>query len=165
MMTIPSITSSFCFQRQGAVRFVFLRLEELDNGAFNNVIVYMLLIHCFVQTINSIVMPKKVVTLCTIHYDIFQLNLYLTCWWADANPASLDGKLQRLPTSLSESVQALEKDDILRDMIGEKLLIAIKGIRKVHLIYGFYSIFFFQSSCSDKHDFSFTGWNQLLLTK
>ncbi|KAH9671122.1 Gln-synt C domain-containing protein [Citrus sinensis] len=53
----------------------------------------------------------------------------------DANPASLDGKLQRLPTSLSESVQALEKDDILRDMIGEKLLIAIKGIRKAEINY------------------------------
>ncbi|GAY64438.1 hypothetical protein CUMW_233610 [Citrus unshiu] len=53
----------------------------------------------------------------------------------DANPASLDGKLQRLPTSLSESVQALEKDDILQDMIGEKLLIAIKGIRKAEINY------------------------------
>lgn len=53
----------------------------------------------------------------------------------DANPASLDGKLQRLPTSLSESVQALEKDDILRDMIGDKLLIAIKGIRKAEINY------------------------------
>ncbi|KAK3043030.1 hypothetical protein RJ639_002598, partial [Escallonia herrerae] len=49
----------------------------------------------------------------------------------DENPHSLDGKVQRLPKSLSESVEALEKDGVLKDLIGEKLLVAIKGVRKV----------------------------------
>ncbi|KAE9465483.1 hypothetical protein C3L33_02603, partial [Rhododendron williamsianum] len=45
----------------------------------------------------------------------------------DTNPASLDSEPQRLPRSLSESVEALEKDGVFRDLIGEKLLVAIKG--------------------------------------
>uniref|UniRef100_A0A165WSI5 GS catalytic domain-containing protein n=1 Tax=Daucus carota subsp. sativus TaxID=79200 RepID=A0A165WSI5_DAUCS len=45
-----------------------------------------------------------------------------------------DGKLQRLPKSLSESVDALEKDTALEKLIGEKLLLAVKGVRKVRLI-------------------------------
>ncbi|XP_031280792.1 protein fluG [Pistacia vera] len=53
----------------------------------------------------------------------------------DANPASLDGKLQRLPKSLSESLEALEKDDFLHDLIGERLLVAIKGVRKAEINY------------------------------
>ena len=49
----------------------------------------------------------------------------------DANPATLEGKLLRLPTSLSESLEALQNDNVLREMIGEKLFVAIKGVRKV----------------------------------
>ena len=39
--------------------------------------------------------------------------------------------LQRLPKSLSESLEALNKDDFLKEFISEKLLVAIKAIRKV----------------------------------
>ncbi|KAK8994606.1 hypothetical protein V6N11_045686 [Hibiscus sabdariffa] len=53
----------------------------------------------------------------------------------DENPATLDGKLLRLPTSLSESVEALENDNVLREIIGEKLFIAIKGVRKAEIDY------------------------------
>ncbi|KAL4340884.1 hypothetical protein GQ457_08G012100 [Hibiscus cannabinus] len=53
----------------------------------------------------------------------------------DENPATLDGKLLRLPTSLSESVEALENDNVLRAMIGEKLFVAIKGVRKAEIEY------------------------------
>ncbi|KAK1369009.1 hypothetical protein POM88_035101 [Heracleum sosnowskyi] len=42
-----------------------------------------------------------------------------------------DGKVQRLPQSLSESVDALEKDIALEKLIGEKLLLAVKGVRKI----------------------------------
>lgn len=53
----------------------------------------------------------------------------------ETNPASLDSELQRLPTSLSESVEALENDGVFKDLIGEKLLVAIRGVRKVCLNY------------------------------
>lgn len=53
----------------------------------------------------------------------------------DTNPFSLDSKLQRLPQSLSESVEALEKDNTLTDLIGEKLVVAIKAIRKAEVEY------------------------------
>ncbi|KAK1403366.1 Glutamate-ammonia ligase [Heracleum sosnowskyi] len=46
-----------------------------------------------------------------------------------------DGKLQRLPQSLSESVDALEKDSALEKLIGEKLLLAVKGVRKAEINY------------------------------
>ncbi|KAF6167712.1 hypothetical protein GIB67_017207 [Kingdonia uniflora] len=46
------------------------------------------------------------------------------------NPFSLHGKVQRLPTKLSESVEALEKDIFLKDFIGEKLVTAVIGVRK-----------------------------------
>jgi glutamine synthetase len=49
----------------------------------------------------------------------------------DTNPDSLSDKLHRLPKSLSESLEALQKDSVFKDLIGEKLLVAIKGIRKV----------------------------------
>ncbi|OMO73719.1 Amidohydrolase 2 [Corchorus olitorius] len=51
----------------------------------------------------------------------------------DANPATLEGKLPRLPSSLSESLEALEKDNVLREMIGEKLFVAIRGVRKAEI--------------------------------
>ncbi|PSS32867.1 Protein fluG like [Actinidia chinensis var. chinensis] len=53
----------------------------------------------------------------------------------DTNPYVLDSELQRLPRSLSESVEALDKDNVLKDLIGEKLLVAIKGIRKAEIAY------------------------------
>ena len=53
----------------------------------------------------------------------------------DTNPSCLGEKLQRLPTSLSESLVALNEDNVMTDLIGEKLLVAIKGIRKVCLFY------------------------------
>ncbi|GLT89846.1 hypothetical protein SLE2022_078100 [Rubroshorea leprosula] len=49
------------------------------------------------------------------------------------DPGSLEGKLKRLPLSLSESLEALKKDNILHDLIGEKLLVAIKGVRKAEI--------------------------------
>ncbi|KAK9168560.1 hypothetical protein Syun_000700 [Stephania yunnanensis] len=50
------------------------------------------------------------------------------------NPSSLDGKIQRLPKELSDSVDALEKDAILKDFIGEKLVTAVIGVRKISKI-------------------------------
>lgn len=51
----------------------------------------------------------------------------------DTNPSSLGTEIPRLPTSLSESLAALQKDSALTDIIGEKLVVAIKGIRKVYI--------------------------------
>ncbi|XP_059667554.1 protein fluG isoform X2 [Cornus florida] len=51
----------------------------------------------------------------------------------DTNPYSLDAELQRLPLSLSESVEALQKDTIMKELFSEKLLVAIKGIRKAEI--------------------------------
>uniref|UniRef100_A0A2N9FS14 GS catalytic domain-containing protein n=1 Tax=Fagus sylvatica TaxID=28930 RepID=A0A2N9FS14_FAGSY len=51
----------------------------------------------------------------------------------DTNPHIHADKLHRLPKSLSESLEALRKDSVLTDLIGEKLLVAIKGIRKPNM--------------------------------
>ncbi|KAK8491708.1 hypothetical protein V6N12_059842 [Hibiscus sabdariffa] len=53
----------------------------------------------------------------------------------DANPATLEGKLPRLPTSLSESLEALQKDEVVKELIGEKLFVAITGVRKAEIEY------------------------------
>ncbi|GLT92285.1 hypothetical protein SLE2022_101290 [Rubroshorea leprosula] len=53
----------------------------------------------------------------------------------DGDPANLEGKLKRLPTSLSESLEALRKDNVLHEIIGKKLLVAIKGVRKAEIDY------------------------------
>uniref|UniRef100_A0A2P2KJ90 Uncharacterized protein MANES_08G013700 n=1 Tax=Rhizophora mucronata TaxID=61149 RepID=A0A2P2KJ90_RHIMU len=53
----------------------------------------------------------------------------------DTNPSLHHEKLQRLPQSLSESLEALKKDKVLEDLIGEKLLVAVKGIRKAEIDY------------------------------
>ncbi|KAL3536217.1 hypothetical protein ACH5RR_004678 [Cinchona calisaya] len=53
----------------------------------------------------------------------------------DENPDNRKEEIQRLPKSLSESVEALEKDALMRDLIGEKLLTAIKGVRKAEIKY------------------------------
>lgn len=52
----------------------------------------------------------------------------------DKNP-SLCANLSRLPQSLPESLEALKKDSVLEDLIGEKLLVAIKGVRKAEIDY------------------------------
>ncbi|KAL6585412.1 hypothetical protein OROMI_002056 [Orobanche minor] len=53
----------------------------------------------------------------------------------DDNPDNVKDKVQRLPQSLTESVEALDKDMVLRDLIGEKLYVAIKGVRKAEIKY------------------------------
>ncbi|CAN4109571.1 unnamed protein product [Withania somnifera] len=53
----------------------------------------------------------------------------------DGDPDILKENLQRLPVSLAESVEALEKDTLFRDMIGENLLVAIIGVRKAEVKY------------------------------
>ncbi|KAK3036398.1 hypothetical protein RJ639_032167 [Escallonia herrerae] len=73
-----------------------------------------------------------------LHYnETCELQCVMTfiCIKTDENPHSLDGKVKRLPKSLSESVEALEKDGVLKDLIGEKLLVAIKGVRKAEVKY------------------------------
>lgn len=60
----------------------------------------------------------------SVHYQLFFLE-------TDDNPDNVKDKVIRLPKSLAESVEALEKDVVIRDFIGEKLLTAIKGVRKV----------------------------------
>ncbi|XP_073223978.1 protein fluG [Cicer arietinum] len=47
----------------------------------------------------------------------------------DPNPENLE----RLPTSLSESLEALDKADFLEEFIGEKLLTSIKAMRKAEI--------------------------------
>ncbi|KAJ1419453.1 Glutamine synthetase, catalytic domain [Sesbania bispinosa] len=49
----------------------------------------------------------------------------------DTNPNPEN--LQRLPKSLSESLEALDKDDFLKGFISDKLLTAIKAIRKAEI--------------------------------
>ncbi|KAK9059609.1 hypothetical protein SSX86_020313 [Deinandra increscens subsp. villosa] len=51
----------------------------------------------------------------------------------DENPDMLRDKLQRLPASLAESVAALAKDTALEALLGEKLVVAIKGVRKAEI--------------------------------
>ncbi|KAI7739475.1 hypothetical protein M8C21_001017 [Ambrosia artemisiifolia] len=53
----------------------------------------------------------------------------------DENPDILRDKLQRLPVSLAESVEALAKDAALEALLGEKLVVAIKGVRKAEIEY------------------------------
>ncbi|KAJ4977586.1 hypothetical protein NE237_008366 [Protea cynaroides] len=53
----------------------------------------------------------------------------------ETNPSSFDGEIERLPKELSESVEALEKDEVLKDLIDEKLLTAIIGVRKAEVNY------------------------------
>ncbi|XP_050228434.1 protein fluG [Mercurialis annua] len=53
----------------------------------------------------------------------------------DINPFILEAELQRLPSSLSESLEALKKDKVMEDLLGEKLLVAIKGVRKAEIEY------------------------------
>ncbi|XP_047316540.1 protein fluG-like [Impatiens glandulifera] len=51
----------------------------------------------------------------------------------EENPYNLVGKLKRLPESLEESLEALNKDAVMEDLIGSKLLVVIKAIRKAEI--------------------------------
>ncbi|XP_013605508.1 PREDICTED: protein fluG-like [Brassica oleracea var. oleracea] len=53
----------------------------------------------------------------------------------DTNPADVAATLKRLPESLSEAVEALEKDQVLHELLGQKLLVAITGVRKSEVEY------------------------------
>ncbi|KAK4725108.1 hypothetical protein R3W88_027887 [Solanum pinnatisectum] len=53
----------------------------------------------------------------------------------DGDPDILKENVQRLPVTLAESVEALEKDSLFKEMIGEKLLVAIIGVRKAEVKY------------------------------
>ncbi|KAK1314447.1 hypothetical protein QJS10_CPA06g00217 [Acorus calamus] len=53
---------------------------------------------------------------------------------AETNPSG-DDSLARLPIELSESVEALEKDEVLKAIIGENLLTAVVGVRKAEIEY------------------------------
>ncbi|KAL0724961.1 hypothetical protein Bca4012_039560 [Brassica carinata] len=50
----------------------------------------------------------------------------------DTNPADVAATLKRLPETLSEAVEALEKDKVLHELLGQNLVVAITGVRKVH---------------------------------
>ncbi|KAL9228092.1 hypothetical protein vseg_003706 [Gypsophila vaccaria] len=51
----------------------------------------------------------------------------------EANPSSLDGELKRLPMTLIESVNALQKDNIFEELLGTNLVTAVKGVRKAEI--------------------------------
>lgn len=51
---------------------------------------------------------------------------------SDSNPADVAATLNRLPETLSEAVEALEKDKVLHELLGQNLIAAITGVRKVH---------------------------------
>ncbi|KAG9456803.1 hypothetical protein H6P81_001311 [Aristolochia fimbriata] len=53
----------------------------------------------------------------------------------DTNPALYEGELERLPRELRESVEALQNDQVLKDLIGEKLLTAVIGVREAEIDY------------------------------
>ncbi|KAL9679886.1 hypothetical protein QQ045_017757 [Rhodiola kirilowii] len=49
----------------------------------------------------------------------------------DENPATRN--LKMLPRSLSESLEALQSDTMLRDLIGENLVVAVEAVRKAEI--------------------------------
>lgn len=49
----------------------------------------------------------------------------------DANPDTVRTSVQRLPGSLSESVEAFDRDQVLQELIGQRLSGVVKGVRKV----------------------------------
>ncbi|CAH8375263.1 unnamed protein product [Eruca vesicaria subsp. sativa] len=53
----------------------------------------------------------------------------------DTNPADVASTLKRLPKTLSESVEALEKDKVLHELLGQNLVVAITGVRKAEVQY------------------------------
>lgn len=67
-----------------------------------------------------------------IIYNVGSITILLN--ETDTNPADVAATLSRLPQSLSEAVEALEKDEVLHELLGQKLVVAIKGVRKVTLL-------------------------------
>ncbi|XP_020588866.1 protein fluG [Phalaenopsis equestris] len=53
----------------------------------------------------------------------------------DENPSSRASELRRLPNGLHESIQALAEDNVLKDLLGEKLTTAVIAIRKAEIDY------------------------------
>ncbi|XP_058077224.1 protein fluG [Magnolia sinica] len=53
----------------------------------------------------------------------------------ETNPSSHGAPLQRLPKELHESVEALDNDKFMKDLIGQKLVTAIIGVRKAEIDY------------------------------
>uniref|UniRef100_M4EID3 GS catalytic domain-containing protein n=1 Tax=Brassica campestris TaxID=3711 RepID=M4EID3_BRACM len=53
----------------------------------------------------------------------------------DSNPADVAATLNRLPETLSEAVEALEKDKVLHELLGQNLIAAITGVRKAEVQY------------------------------
>ncbi|XP_068647399.1 protein fluG [Aristolochia californica] len=53
----------------------------------------------------------------------------------NTNPSTYDVELERLPRELNESVAALRSDQVLKDLIGEKLLTAVTGVREAEIDY------------------------------
>ncbi|KAJ4869846.1 glutamate-ammonia ligase [Raphanus sativus] len=53
----------------------------------------------------------------------------------DTNPADVADTLKRLPETLSEAVEALEKNKVLQELLGQNLIAAITGVRKAEVQY------------------------------
>ncbi|KAF8079457.1 hypothetical protein N665_1026s0014 [Sinapis alba] len=53
----------------------------------------------------------------------------------DTNPADVSATLKRLPETLSEAVEALKKDKVLHELLGQNLVVAITGVRKSEVEY------------------------------
>nr|GMD44510.1 protein fluG [Ipomoea batatas] len=53
----------------------------------------------------------------------------------DENPENLKASIRRLPKSLAESVEALERNETFKGLINEKLLVAIQAVRKAEIKY------------------------------
>ncbi|EPS69511.1 hypothetical protein M569_05253 [Genlisea aurea] len=53
----------------------------------------------------------------------------------DDNPDNVKDGVRRLPKSLSESVEALERDPVMAEFIGDNLVAAIRAIRKAEVTY------------------------------
>ncbi|XP_006662411.2 protein fluG [Oryza brachyantha] len=51
----------------------------------------------------------------------------------ESNPADYASKLKRMPQDLTESVEALAADEILHDLIGDKLVTAVIAVRKAEI--------------------------------
>ncbi|MQM18844.1 hypothetical protein Taro_051842 [Colocasia esculenta] len=53
----------------------------------------------------------------------------------ETNPSDDISNPKRLPSELAESVKALERDEIIKDIVGDKLITAILGVRKAEIDY------------------------------
>lgn len=72
---------------------------------------------------------------------VWHINNISSIRWTDTNPSGLGAEVERLPKSLSESLEALKEDNLFADLLGENLLVAIKGVRKVRFEYDFVMVF------------------------